>query len=187
MKKLISFLLIIAILSLMALSFAQETKFQYVGASKCKMCHKGEKKGNVFEKWEASKHAQAFATLAKVESITIAKEKGVKGDPSQAPECLVCHVTGYSAAADQKAETLTLEEGVSCEACHGPGSEYKGLKVMKDIYAGTAKGADYGLIEPNEKVCLTCHNPKSPTYKEFKFDVMSKEIAHPVPKSTSAQ
>jgi len=151
------------------------------------MCHKGVKKGEIFEKWEKSGHAKAFATLASDEAIKIAKEKGVKGDPSQAAECLVCHVTGYGAAANQKTETLTMAEGVSCEACHGPGSEYKSLKVMKGIFDGTMKGADYGLIEPDETVCTTCHYPKSPTYKEFKYDIMSKEIALPVPKNTPGE
>ena len=37
----------------------------YIGVKKCKMCHKGEKKGEVFEKWEKSTHAKAFETLKK--------------------------------------------------------------------------------------------------------------------------
>ena len=114
---------------------------------------------------------------------SVAAEKaGIKGDPQQAAECLVCHVTAYNAPAAQKEATLTMEEGVSCEACHGAGSEYKSMKVMKDITAGKAKRADFGLIAPDEAVCKTCHNPKSPTYKEFKFEEAVKKIAHPLPK-----
>lgn len=187
MKKVIVLLTIIAVMVMFLTSFAQEAKkaaaakFNYVGVSKCKMCHMGAKKGEIFEKWEAGPHAKAFATLASEESKKIAKEKGVKGDPQQAAECLVCHVTGYAAAADQKGASLTIEEGVSCEACHGPGSEYKSLKIMKGITDGSVKGAEYGLIAANEKICVTCHNTKSPTYKEFKFDVKYKKIAHLLP------
>jgi len=75
-----------------------------------------------------------------------------------------------------------MEEGVSCEACHGPGSQYKSLKVMKDIAAGTVKGADVGLATPDKTLCVKCHNTKSPTFKEFKFEEAAKKIAHPLPK-----
>lgn len=188
MRNLAALLVIAAFLIMSINGFAQQakkadvSKFKYIGASKCKMCHKGEKKGNIFEKWQESSHSKAYATLATEKSKEVAKKAGIKGEPQQAAECLVCHVTGYKAPAELKEATLTLEEGVSCEACHGAGSEYKIMKVMKDITAGTAKGADFGLIAPNKDVCVTCHNPKSPTYKEFKFDEAVKLIAHPLPK-----
>ena len=188
MRKLVAVLIVAAFTIMMVNVFAGETnkadasKFSYIGVKKCKMCHKGEKKGNIFEKWQERGHAKAFATLATEQSKEVAKKAGVKCDPQEAAECLVCHVTAYNAAAEQKAATLTMEEGVSCEACHGPGSEYKSMKVMKDINAGKAKGADFGLIAPDKEVCVTCHNPKSPTYKEFKYEEAVKKIAHPLPK-----
>jgi nitrate/TMAO reductase-like tetraheme cytochrome c subunit len=188
MRKLAALLVILAIILMNINLFAQEakkteaSKFKYIGASKCKMCHKGEKKGNIFEKWQERGHSKAYATLATEESKEVAKKGGIKGDPQQAAECLVCHTTAYKAPAAQKEATLTMEEGVSCEACHGPGSEYKSMKVMKDIAAGKVKLCDYGLITPDKEVCVKCHNPKSPTYKEFKFEEAVKLIAHPLPK-----
>jgi len=182
MKKLFTLFIAVIMLCWLANGFAQEApKFKYVGVSKCKMCHKGEKKGNIYEKWQAESHSKAFETLASDESKAIAKKLGIKEEPQQAKECLVCHVTAYKADAAEKEASLTMEEGVSCEACHGPGSEYKSLKVMKDLTAGKLKGADYGLVVPDEKVCVTCHNEKSPTYKAFKFDEAVKKIAHPLP------
>ena len=188
MRKLAALIVITAFLIMMVNGFAQETKkadaskFNYIGVKKCKMCHKGEKKGNIFEKWQERKHSKAYATLATDESKEVAKKAGIKGDPQQAAECLVCHVTGYNAPDAQKDATLTLEESVSCEACHGPGSAYKSMKVMKGITAGTVKGCDFGLVDPDEEVCVQCHNPKSPTYKEFKYEEAVKLIAHPLPK-----
>ena len=85
-------------------------------------------------------------------------------------------------AYSEKPLVLTLEEGVSCEACHGPGSAYKTNAVMKALYAGTQKGADVGLVDPKKELCVKCHNPESPTYKPFKFEEAVKKIAHPVPK-----
>lgn len=187
MRKL-AVVIIIAVFSVMMINvFAGEinkadtSKFKYIGVSKCKMCHKGEKKGNIFEKWQERKHSKAYETLATEQSKEVAKKAGIKGDPQQAAECLVCHVTAYNAPAEQKEATLTMEEGVSCEACHGPGSEYKSMKVMKDITAGTVNGVDFGLIAPDDELCVTCHNPKSPTYKEFKFEEAVKKVAHPLP------
>lgn len=182
MKRLLATLVIITVLCLSVSVFAQPKKFKYVGVKKCKMCHKGVKKGKIFEKWQSFGHAKAYETLATDAAKKTAKEAGVKGDPQQAPECLVCHVTGYEAAADQKTATLTLEEGVSCEACHGPGSAYKSLKVKKAIKAGTAKAADYGLLTPDEKTCVKCHNKKSPNYKEFNFAEFYKKMEHHLPK-----
>jgi len=181
MKKLVALLIGVALFMMFINVFAQEApKFKYIGASKCKMCHNKAKTGKQFSLWQERGHAKAFETLATDLSKQVAAKAGVKGDPQQAKECLVCHVTAYNAPAAQKEATLTMEEGVSCEACHGPGSEYKNMKVMKDIYAGTAKGADFGLIEPTKELCVTCHNPKSPTYKEFIFEEAVKKIAHPV-------
>ena len=37
------------------------------------------------------------------------------------------------------------------------------------------------MIIPNEETCIGCHNEESPTYKEFKFDEYSEQIAHPIP------
>jgi hypothetical protein len=33
-----------------------------------------------------------------------------------------------------------------------------------------------------EKLCKTCHNEQSPTFKGFDFKKMWAEIAHPLPK-----
>ncbi len=187
MKKLVALMIIVAMLCIMMIAIAQETKkeekteFKYVGVKKCYMCHKGERKGEIYEKWLSRKHSKAYETLASEQSMQVAKEAGIKGEPQEAPECLVCHVTGYNAPDSQKEETLTLEEGVSCEACHGPGSEYKSLKVMKGITKGELDGAEYGLADPDEANCKTCHNEKSPTYKEFVYEEAVKQIAHPLP------
>ena len=51
---------------------------QYIGATKCKMCHKSEKKGNQFGKWEAGPHAKAYATLATDEAKAVAKKAGIE-------------------------------------------------------------------------------------------------------------
>jgi hypothetical protein len=155
---------------------------KYIGANKCKMCHKSEKKGNQFGKWSNGPHAKAYAVLATDEAKAVAKKAGIAGDPQKAKECLICHVTGFDAPASAKAATLKMEEGVGCESCHGPGSLYKSMKVMKALTAGTQDAAAVAYIRGDEKTCLTCHNEKSPTYKPFNFAAKWKEIDHSMPK-----
>lgn len=171
------------VLALSTQSFTQEKKeFEYIGAKACKPCHFIKKSGAQYKIWEEGPHAKAYATLATPEAKAIAKERGID-DPQKAEACVKCHVTAYGVPDKLKSARLTLEEGVGCEACHGPGSEYKGRKVMIDLYEGKLKPEDYGLIKPvTEEVCVQCHNKESPTFKGFDYEKMSAEIAHPVPK-----
>lgn len=183
MSKKVLILLMVALVSgLFAVQgMAQGKKLQYIGTKKCKMCHNSKKSGEAYKIWSASKHAKAYETLASEESKAIAKKMGIE-DPQKSDKCLSCHVTGYGKAAEMFAKTFTMEEGVGCESCHGPGSKYKSMKVMKNIHAGKEKRADYGLVIPTEEQCKSCHNEKSPTFKSFDFAKFSAQIAHPIPK-----
>ncbi len=172
--------LILAFLLLIMFQFTYAGDFKYVGVKKCKSCHKSKKIGDQTGIWLKSSHAGAFETLKNEDSKKIADKMGIK-DATTDAKCLKCHVTAYEAPAEAKMATLTNEEGVSCEACHGPGSVYKKMSTMKGLAKGTVKAADVGLITDMEKECVKCHNPESPTYKKFVFAEKIKLIAHPVP------
>jgi len=161
---------------------SQAKKPQYVGSKKCKMCHMSKKRGDQWNKWLNGPHAKAFTILATEEAKAVAKKAGVSGDPQKSPKCLECHVTAFDAPASAKAATFKQDEGVGCEACHGAGSLYKSMKVMKALAAGTQDPKAVGYVKPDESTCKKCHNEKSPTYKPFNFAERAKEIAHPVPK-----
>lgn len=162
---------------------ATKKTFSYGGVATCKACHLTKKSGAQFKIWKAGPHAKTYETLGTAEAKEVGKKLGVE-DPQKSEKCLECHVTAYGMDANLKGPKLTLEEGISCEVCHGPGSAYKGRKVMKDIYEGKVEGAKYGLIKPTEEECVQCHNKKSPSFKAFKFDEMVAKIAHPKPKET---
>lgn len=158
MKKILLVMIVVSFLA--ALTIAGD--YTYIGVKKCKMCHKGEKKGMVFEKWEQNVHAKAFETL---------KAKGEDKNPA----CLGCHTTGFGASGYAVgADNAAIFEGVQCEACHGPGSAYKSMSVMKD----PAKAKENGLWTITEETCKKCHNEKSPTFKGFNFAEASKKIDH---------
>jgi len=152
----------------------------YVGSAKCKMCHNTPAWGKIYDKWAATKHATAYATLANEQSKGIAKGLKIE-DAQKSAKCLVCHVTGYEAPAKLKGEKLTLEKGVGCEACHGPAGDYLTSHIKKDKALAKADG----LIKPTEalskQLCEKCHNQQSPTFKEFKYKEAIKLVEHHKP------
>jgi cytochrome c peroxidase len=190
-KKILTLTLVTAFLAgAWILAGAQEAKkeeakvtYTFVGVTNCKMCHNKEATGQQYTKWSESLHAKAFETLGTDKAKAKIKELGLGDDPQKEPKCLKCHCTAFPVMADLANQKITMEEGVSCESCHGPGSGYKSMKTMKDLYAGTIEPASVGLLMPDEKLCVTCHNPENPFHKEFKFDEYMKKIEHNIPKA----
>jgi hypothetical protein len=138
-------LLVVAVLVGLAALFAQSANAAptYIGADKCKMCHKIQ-----HTSWLETKHAKA------TEAAKASTEWKFEA------ACLTCHATN-------KDEAMA---GVQCEACHGPGSDYKSIQVMKD----RAKAVAAGMIVPTQATCDGCHDGKD-HHKAVKFD---KEIVH---------
>lgn len=183
-----SFLLILTSISLtagvllvalaMAATATAEEAPMFIGATQCGKCHKSSSKGNQLGQWQESAHAKAFEILASEEALQIAKKLGLETPPQENDACLKCHVTGHGESAERFDAKFDAAMGVQCESCHGAGSAYKSMKVMKDLEASTAAG----LIAPVESVCVQCHNDESPTFESFDFKAASAEIAHPNPK-----
>jgi hypothetical protein len=152
--------------------FSQE--FTYVGAAKCKMCHRTEKQGQQFPLWEARKHSKSFAALTSDKAKEIGQAAGVD-NPAESPECLKCHAPLAEKAAELK------EEGVGCEACHGPGSAYKKMSIMKDHAESVKNGlVDYGSPDDIKKQCLSCH--ENAHESTFDFEAAWEKVKHPRPK-----
>lgn len=159
MKKAVIMIFCLAFL----LSMVNSGDFKYVGVKKCKMCHKGERKGNVYEKWMEKAHAKAFETL---------KKEGQEKNP----KCLECHTTAFNQGGykldDPKASNF---EGVQCESCHGPGSVFKKTSIMKNREMALKNG----LIDINEKTCTVCHDgTKCEHAKGFDYQKGLKTIDH---------
>jgi hypothetical protein len=182
MKKSIVFgLAVVVSLTAVAAQADGGAKHQFQGAAKCKMCHNTAAQGKIFDKWMASKHAQAFTTLASEEAKKIGTAKGI-ADPQKADACLKCHVTGHGAAAELLGTKYLATEGVTCESCHGAGGDYWKNDVMKAVAAGTMKADSVGLVvKPDEKTCVRCHNAESPTFKAFAFKDYWPKIEHSIP------
>lgn len=166
------------------IGYAAGPDHAYVGVKGCTPCHKADNKGKQQPIWQASKHAKAFEELKTPEAQKVAEKAGVKGAASEAEQCLKCHTAAAGVAAANLKPTFLKEDGVQCESCHGPGSDYKTMSIMKDKAKAVAAGlAPISVHDGSaEKLCKTCHNPQSPTFKSFNFKDAWPKIAHPVPK-----
>ena len=97
----------------MLASGVQAQDHEYVGAEKCKMCHKVQ-----YNSWLETTHAKAT------------DEAKASTDREFSSDCLTCHATNAD-------EALA---GVQCEACHGAGNDYKKMSIMKDVEKAKANG-----------------------------------------------
>lgn len=172
MKKFFIILTIFtAIIFLINLIFSQE--FTYVGAGKCKICHKSENRGKQFLIWEESKHYKSFLALTSEKIQEKARELGLE-NPAENEKCLKCHAPLFEKASEFK------KEGITCEICHGPGSAYKKLSIMKSREESVKNGLRiYQSPEEIKALCLTCH--ENAHEKSFDFDSYWRKIKHPVP------
>lgn len=157
-----------------------QKEFSYVGVQDCAMCHKTEKQGLQLSIWQNSKHAKAYETLKTEKSDQIAKDKGFNTPAVETPECLKCHVSGYDVDASLLGAKFKIEDGVQCETCHGPGSHYKPMSIMKDRQKSIENGMIYH--ENLEDFCVGCHNIESPTFVDINIMEAWETIKHPVKK-----
>lgn len=86
-----------------------------------------------------------------------------------AAKCGMCHKLQY--ASWSETAHAKRKPPLACESCHGAGSEYKSLAVMKD--AEKAKAA--GLVLPTATFCVTCHR------EGWSDDRLRKAHAHKEP------
>ncbi|MDZ7639201.1 MAG: multiheme c-type cytochrome [Bryobacterales bacterium] len=154
----------------------------YVGAKACAACHDGPQAGHQFAKWRQSNHARAWEVLKHPESLAIARLSGLRRQPWEEPICLGCHSTGYNAEDWQKDDGFRAEDGIQCESCHGPGSEYARAEVMANREAAQRAGLRLGARGD----CLSCHVEKNSHVsvlgsKAFEVEAAWARIAHAKP------
>ena len=152
----------------------------YLGISACKKCH-----FKLYRSWKKTKTAKSFEILKPKVAAEI-KTK-LKFDPqkdyTKNPTCLECHTTGFGLPGgykipepgDAKAAKRAKENaGITCEGCHGPGSNYIPVfkKVMLKKQKYTQKQlCDLGMFKVGARICSRCHNPRNPTAEsDYHFD-----------------
>ncbi len=107
----------------------------YAGSEACAKCHQ-----NVHDEWITSRHAQAFS------SSIFQRDWSTLGS---SVTCLECHTTGYDPKTGQYAQ-----EGVACEACHGPFQ--------------TGHPASPMPVTPDAALCAKCHKTTTDEWQSSK-------------------
>ncbi len=149
------------------LPYAAHAKSLGVASCASSLCH------GAIERWKDSpilqneyvtwsrvdKHAtRAFQVLLGERSKRIARNLGLAGPPERARLCLDCHA--FDPPPALRGPRFHLEDGVGCEACHGPAGPW--------IASHAASGASHadnlarGLYPTSDpvaqaKLCLSCH------------------------------
>lgn len=134
----------------------------YLGPKVCAGCHKAET-----QDWQRSVHGRTM------ELLLVGKRSGPKHkagldpdkDYSNDEKCWKCHTTGFKKEGGFVNINSTPDlAGVSCEACHGPGSGYREIHKQKmlDFKSAETRAAGQTYASKGDKVCENCHNTDSP-------------------------
>jgi hypothetical protein len=145
----------------------QVTDARYVGPGSCAAvaCHGGiaprmstKVLQNEYSTWVTEdKHARAFTVLTQPLARQMTEILKI-GSAERTPKCLICHALSVEPA--HRAREFDISEGVSCESCHGPASNWLGPHIQAG--AKHAEMVRLGLIEnknlrTRSEVCLSCH------------------------------
>ena len=170
---------------------------RYIGVNDCATCHKENKVGGQYLKWQGGPHSRAFEVLGTPAAQTVAGKLGI-ANPQASGKCLKCHSTAYNWTEQRQTTMIKPEDGVVCESCHGPAKNYvpkntgdltleeplqqRGLLDVLNPFASRSKtcysiitmddrqkAIRAGLIYPAFKSCTRCHNPESPTWNPNRY------------------
>ena len=158
-------ILIVSICSLQLFSVSSFAQHKTLGPGGCGLgqsnCHSGEN-----DWWKDDDHKvtiqsiyDSYALYSKIADLAgVGADNMMKGSSS----CMKCHGTVVSGN-----EAGEVDEGVSCESCHGPGSVYKEKHTEGDPKAGKdrpgyAAGLKLGMVElanlaARAETCVRCH------------------------------
>lgn len=117
---------------------------------------------NEYSIWAGQdKHARAYQVLSNNVSVRIGKILNLKSPPDQNQKCLACHA--LSVAAEMRAQSFDISDGVSCEHCHGPAAGWLGPHTVKEWETRTGdQKAQLGMrdlrdLAVRSHTCLNCH------------------------------
>jgi hypothetical protein len=144
---------------------ADSSKYTGPGSCSSTSCHGSVKPRadsrifqNEYSIWVVQdKHARAYDALTGPVGERMGRILGL-GKSEAAPKCLACHA--LDVPPDMRAKTFELNEGVTCENCHGPASAWLGPHTTRNwTHEQSVAAGMYdtrNLVRRTEK-CLECH------------------------------
>jgi Cytochrome c554 and c-prime len=113
---------------------------------------------NEYSIWAGrDKHQRAYNVLSNPVSMRMAKILKLGTSPNQTDKCLACH--SLNVPQNLRGQSFQMDEGVSCESCHGPAVGWLGSHSAKGSHEQSLKLGMYetrDLVSRSER-CLTCH------------------------------
>ncbi|PJK30984.1 multiheme c-type cytochrome [Minwuia thermotolerans] len=109
-------LAVAAAMALMIAGSAAQAAPENVGPEECKDCHSPE-----YAVWEKTPHAESYKDIHKRDLADKVTEALGERSMKRSDTCGQCH---YTEAPNRPGGRVGNNFGVSCESCHGPGSEY---------------------------------------------------------------
>ncbi len=104
------------------------------------------------------RHARAYRVLSTEQAQRIARNLGLAKPANQEKICLDCHAHNVPVAL--RGERFRLDDGVSCEACHGPSGRWLQSHVQEGaVHADNLKMGLYPADDTvaRARLCLSCH------------------------------
>ncbi len=183
-----SYVFLLALMAIVAFLFVyfsgtQAAEPRYVGVERCRVCHEPASIGAQSKIWAAGPHASAYTVLE-----SDSARAWLARHSSTVESCMGCHTT-LGRMAQNEPERLLNAEGIGCERCHGPGSNYSDFNTMLDRKAFT----DHGGVVGSLKDCYQCHVADPATveihcpfqHRPFNADSAWQVIRHQVPQATT--
>ena len=114
---------------------------------------------NEYYTWlSGDRHAQAYNVLFSERSARVTRNMRLRGKPYEEAVCLDCHSTNVPARL--VSGKVDREDGIQCEACHGPASGWRAEHTQAGWTheQSVARGmADLRNIPVRASGCLSCH------------------------------
>jgi hypothetical protein len=136
---------------------------RFVGAAGCKSssCHggAGEKRSQYLTWVRQDFHSRAYAVLVTARSARMAEALALPAAQSSV-RCTVCHSPFQSVPSVRLTKTAQLDEGVSCEDCHGAAGSWLRGHTRRDWTYATRVGAgmhDLRNLYVRANTCVACH------------------------------
>lgn len=135
----------------------------FVGRAVCLSCHADGQGAAPCKLRDIPRHATSYQALQRPHARDIAALSGVHVSPKESPVCLDCHATGADEGPRWWENTFEIDDGVQCEACHGPGS----------VHVAAARAGRPSVVVGNRRViersdrwrCASCHM-EMPSHQE---------------------
>jgi len=135
----------------------------FVGRQVCVSCHDAGGAAHVCTAEAGEAHGKSYRALLRPEALSIAYMTGTGEAPRDSQLCLGCHATGADEGPRFWEPTFRIEDGVQCEACHGPGSDHARARRVASKRTGETRAFDEErlTISPKSDLCKSCHVPRA--------------------------